>query len=84
MTKNYSKMKSDTAYVAFKNQVPILGTWDDHDYGLNDGGENYRQKDSVQQIFLDFFDVSKDDPRRKQKGIYFSKEFKVNDGNWME
>ncbi len=79
MTENYNKMKGDPAYVDFKNQVPILGTWDDHDYGLNDGGENYSQKDSVQQIFLDFFDVPKDDPRRKQKGIYFAKEFKVND-----
>jgi len=79
MSENYNKMKSDSAYVDFKNQVPILGTWDDHDYGLNDGGENYRQKDSVQQIFLDFFDVPSDDPRREQKGIYFSEEFKVND-----
>ncbi len=79
MTKNYNRMKSDSAYVNFKNNVPILGTWDDHDYGLNDGGENYSQKDSVQQIFLDFFDVPADDPRRKQKGIYFAKEFKVND-----
>jgi len=79
MTENYNRMKSDSAYVNFKNNVPILGTWDDHDYGLNDGGENYSQKDSVQQIFLDFFDVPTDDPRRKQKGIYYAKEFKVND-----
>jgi alkaline phosphatase D len=79
MTENYNRMKNDSAYVDFKNQVPILGTWDDHDYGLNDGGENYRQKDSVQQIFLDFFDVPSDNPRREQKGIYFSEEFKVND-----
>ncbi len=79
MSENYSKMKNDPSYVDFKNQVPILGTWDDHDYGLNDGGENYSQKDSVQQIFLDFFDVPTDDHRREQKGIYFSEEFKVND-----
>ena len=79
MSENYSKMKNDPSYVDFKNQVPILGTWDDHDYGLNDGGENYSQKDSVQQIFLDFFDIPKGDPRREKKGIYFSEEFKVND-----
>ena len=79
MTKNYAKMKSDSSYINFTKQVPILGTWDDHDYGLNDGGENYSQKDSVQQIFLDFFDIPLEDPRRKQKGIYNSKEFKVKD-----
>lgn len=79
MSENYNKMKNDSSYIEFKKHMPIMGTWDDHDYGLNDGGENYSQKDSVQQIFLDFFDVSSNDPRRKQKGIYFSEEFKVND-----
>ncbi len=81
MTKNYNKMKRDPSYVSFKNQIPILGTWDDHDYGLNDGGANYSQKDSVQQIFLDFFDVPSDDPRRKQQGVYFTKEYKVSDSS---
>ena len=74
-------MKRDPSYVSFKNQIPILGTWDDHDYGLNDGGANYSQKDSVQQIFLDFFDVPSDDPRRKQQGVYFTKEYKVSDSS---
>lgn len=78
MRMNYRKMKHDSAYASFRNKVPVLGTWDDHDYGLNDGGENYKQKDSVQQLFLDFFDVPKNDPRRLQKGIYYSKDFEVN------
>ena len=81
MTKNYAKMKSDSSYTHFTKKVPILGTWDDHDYGLNDGGSDYKQKDSVQQIFLDFFDVPLDDPRRIQKGIYFAKEIEVEDAS---
>ncbi|MDN3644257.1 alkaline phosphatase D family protein [Lutimonas halocynthiae] len=81
MTKNYAKMKSDSSYINFTKKVPILGTWDDHDYGLNDGGANYKQKDSVQQIFLDFFDIPLDDPRRIQKGIYFAKEIEVKDAS---
>lgn len=78
MQKNYDQMKYEADYLDFKSRVPVLGTWDDHDYGLNDGGEHYKQKDSVQQLFLDFFDVPQDSPRRSQKGIYFSKEYKVN------
>lgn len=77
MKVNYDILKQDSSYAAFKNSVPVLGTWDDHDYGLNDGGANYTKKDSVQQIFLDFFDVPLDHPRREQKGIYFSKEFEI-------
>ncbi len=78
MKENYKKMKEDSAYLAFKKQIPIIGTWDDHDYGLNDGGVNYLKKDSVQQIFLDFFDVATNHPRRKQKGIYELYTYSVN------
>ena len=30
-------------------------------------------------IFLDFFDASTNDPRRKQQGIYFSKAYQIGD-----
>ena len=81
MTKNYNKLKNDFAYTHFTKKVPIMGTWDDHDYGLNDGGVHYPQKDSAQQIFLDFFDVPTDDPRRLQKGIYHSRNFEVGESS---
>ena len=81
MTKNYDKLKNDDAYKNFSKRVPVLGTWDDHDYGLNDGGTHYSQKDSVQQIFLDFFDVPNDDPRRLQKGIYYAKDYEVGESS---
>jgi len=77
MRENYNMMKQNADYKNFTLQVPIIGTWDDHDYGLNDGGADYLKKDSVQQIFLDFFDVSNDDQRRTQRGIYNAKEFQV-------
>lgn len=75
MQENYDMMKQDSSYAAFEEQVPVIGTWDDHDYGLNDGGVHYKMKDSVQQLFLDFFDVPKNDKRRKQKGIYDAQEY---------
>ena len=53
-------------------KVRVIGTWDDHDDGLNDGGYEYEKKDSVQQLLLDFFDVDSSDNRRKRRGIYFS------------
>ncbi len=79
MSNAYQKMKNDSAYMNLKENLSVLGVWDEHAYGLNDGGANYSQKDSVQQIFLDFFDVDSLDNRRKQKGIYNSKLFKIDD-----
>jgi len=78
MKANYKVQKNDSAYQDFIKRIPVFGTWDDHDYGINDGGLEYTKKDSVQKLFLDFFDVDSLDQRREQKGIYFSKKFKID------
>ncbi len=78
MKKNYEIQKNDSTYQDFTNKVEVIGTWDDHDYGINDGGVEYSKKDSVQQIFLNFFDVEPNDLRRSRKGVYFSKKVKIN------
>jgi hypothetical protein len=41
----------------------IVGTWDDHDYGLNDAGKEFEGKDVSQQLMLDFLDEAPDSPR---------------------
>jgi alkaline phosphatase D len=81
MAQNYNMQKQDSAYLDFAKKIPVIGIWDDHDYGLNDGGEEYDKKDSVQQIFLDFFNVDSLSTRREQKGIYHSKEFKIGNNS---
>lgn len=77
MAQNYAKQKADTAYQNFAKKVPIIGTWDDHDYGVNDGGVEYPEKDIAIQLFLDFIDVPSNDVRRHRPGIYYSKTYPV-------
>ncbi len=77
MQSYYNLVKNDSNYANFKNNVDILGTWDDHDFGINDGGAEYIRKDSAQQLLLDFLDVPINDARRNQKGIYHSQLFKI-------
>lgn len=57
-------------YVALRKKTQIVGTWDDHDYGLNDAGKEYEGKDASQQLMLDFLDEAPDSQRRKQQGVY--------------
>jgi alkaline phosphatase D len=78
MAENYRKQKNNVDYAAFTSSVEVLGTWDDHDYGLNDGGAEYAKKAEAQQLFLNFLDVSKNDVRRKQEGVYFAKDYSLN------
>ena len=53
--------------------IEINAIWDDHDYGLNDGGYEYIYKDESQKLFIEFWKIDQNDPRREREGIYFSK-----------
>jgi alkaline phosphatase D len=79
MKQNYTQQKNDTAYQTFLKKVPVIGTWDDHDYGLNDGGAEYTEKNEVKALFLDFMDAKTDDIRRTREGVYYSKTYTVQD-----
>lgn len=56
----------------FLNDISIFSIWDDHDFGINDGGADYRFKRRAQELYLDFWEISNDDDRSNREGIYFS------------
>lgn len=70
MRAKYALLAKQPGFQKLKGTCPILATWDDHDYGANDAGAAYPKKQEAQQVFLDFFEVPKNDPRRKQEGVY--------------
>ena len=72
----YSKQRQNFDKLDF--DFPIEAIWDDNDYGLGDGGKEYHLKDKSKKLFLDFWDISNDDPRRKRNGLYHEiiKDFK--------
>lgn len=80
LKENYAIQKNDSDYLQFISNKQILGTWDDHDYGLNDGGEEYPYKRESQQLLFDFLGTSKDAPERFRDGVYNSRVIDF-DGN---
>jgi len=64
----YDKQKQNFDKLDF--DFPIEAIWDDNDYGLGDGGKEYYLKEKSKELFLDFWDVSNDDPRTKRSGLY--------------
>lgn len=51
----------------------VYATWDDHDYGQNDIGASYEQKEASREIMLDFFGEPANSARRtRPDGIYTS------------
>ncbi len=80
LKENYAIQKNDSDYLQFISNKQILGTWDDHDYGLNDGGEEYPYKRESQQLLFDFLGTSKNAPERFRDGVYNSRVINF-DGN---
>ncbi|KAJ0987148.1 hypothetical protein J5N97_005504 [Dioscorea zingiberensis] len=72
MEKKYEIAKQVPGYSRLRKKAQIIGTWDDHDYGLNDAGKEFSGKISSQRLLLDFLDEDEDSPRRKQAGVYAS------------
>ena len=62
----------------FLKNVSTEFIWDDHDFGLNDGGSNYRYKDKAKELFLETWKIPFNDPRRLRDGLYFDKVIKKN------
>ena len=72
MRKKYQLLADNKDFQKLLKSAPAYAVWDDHDYGVNDGGTNYPQKVLSQVEFLDFWNVSKDSPRRSRAGTYDS------------
>lgn len=81
LKQNYEELKNQNGYIQTTKNIPVMATWDDHDYGFNDAGNEYLMKKESQKLFLDFFEVPKNDPRRNREGIYHSQIFSTKKGS---
>ncbi len=70
MQNKYKQLANQPGFKKLKNTIPIFATWDDHDYGQNDAGEENPIKEQAEQIFLDFFDIPTTSPARRRPGVY--------------
>ncbi|MEM7039174.1 MAG: alkaline phosphatase D family protein, partial [Bacteroidota bacterium] len=71
----YRKLALKPEFRRLRSAVPVLATWDDHDYGENDAGRYYPRKAESREIFLDFWGEPEDSERRKHAGIYHALEY---------
>jgi alkaline phosphatase D len=72
IARSYAAIGKIEAFASLKSSIPILATWDDHDYGKNDAGTEWKHKDIAKKLFMEFVGASPDDARWKRSGIYDS------------
>lgn len=70
----YRRLGAKPGFQRLRRVCPILATWDDHDFGLNDAGKEYPLKRASQMLMLSFFGEPAKSPRWSRDGVY---------GAWM-
>jgi alkaline phosphatase D len=80
MKQKYEQQKAYAGYQELLNSpAEIIGTWDDHDYGVNDGGKNYSRRDESKKLALEFLEVAEDNPVWDREGLYQAYQYHFND-----
>ena len=69
---DYERLASSKGFQELKKIARFHATWDDHDFGANDGGREYKLKELSQQKFLSFWGVDKSSSRFQTPGVYGS------------
>lgn len=70
MKAKYAKLAAVSGFQTLRQTCPVLAVWDDHDFGRNDAGAEYAQREASQRVFLDFFGDPPDSSRRTRPGVY--------------
>ncbi len=75
LSKAYAMQDAVPGFARLRSTVPHMAIWDDHDYGVNDGGAEFAEKVASKEAFMRFWRLPADDPRRSREGLYHSQVF---------
>lgn len=66
MQDKWNAARAVPGYVSLLNETAnrVVGVWDDHDMGQNDGGRDYADREAAQDLFLSFLGVPAEDDDR--------------------
>jgi alkaline phosphatase D len=75
----YARQNANPDYQLLKASTPIIGVWDDHDYGINDGDKRFAQKKESRDLMFDFLGMPADAQERNREGGYAAHTYGTGD-----
>jgi alkaline phosphatase D len=75
----YARQNANQDYQLLKASTPIIGVWDDHDYGINDGDKRFAQKKESRDLMFDFLGMPADALERRREGGYSAHTYGTGD-----
>jgi alkaline phosphatase D len=71
LTASYRKLSSRQEFDRFRRSVPMMTTWDDHDFGANDAGGSFAFKEQAERVYESFWASSAE--VKSRPGVYESR-----------
>lgn len=69
----YAQQARVDGFQRVRQRIAHSAIWDDHDYGLNDGGTDFAHRQASKDAFLAFWAVPADDERRSREGLHHAR-----------
>ncbi len=66
----YHDLAAVPGFRALRQRVPVLATWDDHDFGDDDAGRDYPLREESQRLFAEFHRLPPESPVHRRPGVY--------------
>jgi alkaline phosphatase D len=71
LTASYRKLSARQEFDRFRRSVPMMTTWDDHDFGANDAGGSFAFKEYAEDVYESYWGSS--DEVKSRPGVYESR-----------
>jgi alkaline phosphatase D len=71
LAQSYKKLSSRQEFDRFRRSVPMITTWDDHDFGANDAGSSFAFKEYAEKIYESYWGSSEE--VKSRPGVYDSR-----------
>lgn len=77
--KVYAQLDANPGFQKLRQNTAIMATWDDHDYGSNDGGKEFHGKQISKNAFVKFFNYKELHSLPENQGIFHSRTVSLGD-----
>ena len=76
---SYNTFSNNAFFSKFRASTTLIGIWDDHDYGVSDGGKDFIAKEHAKSAFIDFFNYPEvNQLKDKDVGLFHSRWLDFN------
>ncbi len=67
----YADLSAVESFKALRESTPLLVAWDDHDYGKDDAGGDFKHREFSESLYRYVWNIEPSDERTSRPGVYF-------------